>query len=158
MRLPLTQNCPKYCMGKVSRIPTIGDYTIFFNSLFFVLYSDWGVEFGKGIRTQHLKEKDYIVVARQHYLRKMRHNRSLNNGNLIHPELQPIERCWGILKNEVARHCDFTLENLKRQLECAFDKITSETCQRIIKKVRSVEERFWDEDARLDREQENLAL
>ena len=34
MRLPLTQNCPKYCMGKVSRIPTIGDYTIFFNSLF----------------------------------------------------------------------------------------------------------------------------
>ncbi len=26
-------------MGKVSRIPTIGDYTIFFNSLFFVLYS-----------------------------------------------------------------------------------------------------------------------
>ena len=27
-------------MGKVSRIPTIGDYTIFFNSLFFVLYSD----------------------------------------------------------------------------------------------------------------------
>ena len=42
MRLPLTQNCPKYCMGKVSRIPTIGDYTIFFNSLFFVLYSDVG--------------------------------------------------------------------------------------------------------------------
>ena len=28
-------------MGKVSRIPTIGDYTIFFNSLFFVLYSDY---------------------------------------------------------------------------------------------------------------------
>ena len=27
-------------MGKVSRIPTIGDYTIFFNSLFFVLYSE----------------------------------------------------------------------------------------------------------------------
>ena len=41
MRLPLTQNCPKYCMGKVSRISTIGDYTIFFNSLFFVLYSDY---------------------------------------------------------------------------------------------------------------------
>ena len=29
----------------------------------------WGFEFGKGTRTQHLKEKDYIVVARQHYLR-----------------------------------------------------------------------------------------
>ncbi len=31
----------------------------------------WGFEFGKGIRTQHLKEKDYIIVARQSYLRKM---------------------------------------------------------------------------------------
>jgi transposase len=291
----------------------------------------WGFEFGKGIRTQHLKEKDYIVVARQHYLRKMRENRSSSSGKLIrpevyldesyvnknhsndlvwyssedgpwiqkptgkgerliimnaitadgwvpeakvvfkstrktgdyhgqmngdlfqkwfvekllpnipkaslivmdnasyhnvladysaptptcskekirtwleankipckddclkvelveilrkiapeptyaidviarqhghevvrtppyHPELQPIETCWGILKNEVARHCDFTLDNLKRQLEHAFDKITAETCQRIIKKVRSVEKRFWDEDARLDREQESLRL
>lgn len=34
-----------------------------------------------------------------------------------HPELQPMEMRWGILKNEVARHCDFTLENLKRQLQ-----------------------------------------
>ena len=75
-----------------------------------------------------------------------------------HPELQPIETCWGILKNEVARHYDFTLENLKRQLNHAFDKITAVTCQRIIKKVRSVEERFWEEDARLDQAQENLIL
>jgi transposase len=75
-----------------------------------------------------------------------------------HPELQPIEMCWGILKNEVARHCDFTLENLKYQLEHAFDKITAETCQRIIKKVRSVEKRFWEEDARLDQAQENPIL
>jgi transposase len=75
-----------------------------------------------------------------------------------HPELQPIEMCWGILKNEVARHCDFTLENLKRQLEDTFEKITAETCQRIIKKVRSIEERFWEEDARLDQAQENLIL
>ena len=291
----------------------------------------WGFEFGKGIRTQHLKEKDYIVLARQRYLRKMRSNRSLSSGKLIrpevyldesyvnknhsndwvwysneespwiqkptgkgerliimnaitqdgwvpeakvvfkstrktgdyhgqmngdlfqkwfveklvpnipkaslivmdnatyhniladdsapiptcskgkirtwleanhipckddclkvelveilrkmapeptykidviarqhghevvrtppyHPELQPIETCCGILKNEVARHCDFTLENLKRQLDHAFDKITAVTCQRIIKKVRSVEERFWEEDARLDQAQENPIL
>ena len=75
-----------------------------------------------------------------------------------HPELQPIEMCWGILKNEVARHCDFTLDNLKCQLEHAFEKITSTTCQRIIKKVRSVEDRFWEEDARLDEKQGNLIL
>ena len=75
-----------------------------------------------------------------------------------HPELQPIETCWGILKNEVARHCDFTLDNLKRQLEHAFDKITATTCQGIIHKVRSVEDRFWEEDAKLDEQQENSTL
>ncbi len=75
-----------------------------------------------------------------------------------HPELQPIETCWGILKNEVARHCDFTLSNLKIQLEQAFDKITATTCQGIINKVRSVEDRFWEEDAQLDKQQENSIL
>ena len=28
----------------------------------------WGFEFGKGTRTQHLKEKDHVVAARQRYL------------------------------------------------------------------------------------------
>jgi transposase len=91
------------------------------------------------------------VIARQH-------GHEVVRTPPYHPELQPIETCWGILKNEVARHCDFTLENLKRQLDHAFDKITAVTCQRIIKKVRSVEERFWEEDARLDQAQENLIL
>ena len=67
-----------------------------------------------------------------------------------HPELQPIETCWGVLKNEVARHCDFTMNNLKLQLEQAFEKVTAETCQSIIKKVRSIEDRFWREDALMD--------
>lgn len=75
-----------------------------------------------------------------------------------HPELQPIEICWGVLKNEVARHCDFTLNNLKIQLEQAFDKITATTCQGIINKVRSVEDRFWEDDAKLDEQQENPIL
>jgi transposase len=75
-----------------------------------------------------------------------------------HPELQPIEICWGVLKNEVARHCDFTLNNLKIQLEQAFDKITATICQGIINKVRSVEDRFWEDDAKLDEQQENPIL
>ena len=29
-----------------------------------------------------------------------------------HPELQPIEICWGVLKNYIAKNCDFTMENL----------------------------------------------
>lgn len=75
-----------------------------------------------------------------------------------HPELQPIERCWGIVKNEVARHCDFTMDNLKLQLDNAFEKVTAKTCQKIIKKIRSIEDTFWEEDAKFDEKQENLLL
>ncbi|MCK5266840.1 MAG: hypothetical protein KAR07_01615, partial [Spirochaetes bacterium] len=35
----------------------------------------WGFEFGKGTRTQHLKEKDHVIAARQRYLREKRNNR-----------------------------------------------------------------------------------
>ena len=47
----------------------------------------WGFEFGKGTRTQHLKEKDSIVVARQHYLRRMRQNRIASGNRVIRPEV-----------------------------------------------------------------------
>lgn len=69
-----------------------------------------------------------------------------------HPELQPIEICWGIVKNEVARHCDFTIDNLMKQLESAFEQVTSEVCQKVIKKIRSIEDAFWEEDAKLDKD------
>jgi transposase len=39
-----------------------------------------------------------------------------------HPELQPIEICWGVTKNHVARNCDFTVKNLIKQLDCGFNK------------------------------------
>ena len=35
----------------------------------------WGFEFGKGTRSQHLKEKDHVIAARQRYLREKRNNR-----------------------------------------------------------------------------------
>ena len=91
------------------------------------------------------------VIARQH-------GHEVIRTPPYHPELQPIEICWGILKNEVARHCDFTLDNLKLQVEDAFDKITATTCQGIINKIRSVEDRFWEEDAKMDEKQENSIL
>jgi transposase len=71
-----------------------------------------------------------------------------------HPELQPIEICWGVLKNEIARHCDFTMKNLETQLENAFNKVTGETCRKIIKKIREVEDKFWIEDALIERNAE----
>ena len=67
-----------------------------------------------------------------------------------HPELQPIETCWGVVKNQVARNCDFTMANLIVQLENAFNKVTSKTCSGLVKKVCKIEDRFWNEDAFLD--------
>jgi len=67
-----------------------------------------------------------------------------------HPELQPIEICWGITKNEVARNSDFTMKNLELQLKNSFLKVTQTTCQKIIKKIRKIEDKFWDDDKKLE--------
>jgi len=48
----------------------------------------WGFEFGQGVRTQHLKEKDRVIAARQRYLREMRSNRVPGKGtDTIRPEV-----------------------------------------------------------------------
>jgi transposase len=67
-----------------------------------------------------------------------------------HPELQPIELCWGIVKNHIARNCDFTLSNLNHQLEDGFAKVDAETCIKIIKKIKKTEDQFWNEDMEFD--------
>ena len=63
-----------------------------------------------------------------------------------HPELQPIETCWGIVKNYMADHCDFTMKNFREQLPFAFAKVTSRTCKSLIAKVVKQEEKYWTED------------
>ena len=68
-----------------------------------------------------------------------------------HPELQPIRRhVGGIVKNEIARNCDFTMNNLIQQLKNAFGKVTAKTCTGLINKTRDVEDAFWLDDATLD--------
>lgn len=67
-----------------------------------------------------------------------------------HPELQPIETCWGVVKNHVAKKCDFTMNNLIEQLNLGFDKVTAKTCTEIIAKVRKIEDDFWIEDLKMD--------
>jgi len=50
--------------------------------------SRWGFEFGQGTRSQHLKEKDHVIAARQHYIRKKRNNRAPGgDANTIRPEV-----------------------------------------------------------------------
>lgn len=68
-----------------------------------------------------------------------------------HPELQPIETCWAVVKNQIARKSKFTMAHLLEQLDEAFESVTEETCSGLIKKVRKVEDKFWTEDVRLDR-------
>ena len=68
-----------------------------------------------------------------------------------HPELQPIETCWGVVKNHMARNCDFTLHNLTHQLENGFAKVTAKTCAGTIEKVKEKEDRFWKEDIEKDK-------
>lgn len=51
-----------------------------------------------------------------------------------HPELQPIETCWGVVANHIAKNCDFTMKNLTKQLDAGFKKVTRETCTKIVKK------------------------
>ncbi len=67
-----------------------------------------------------------------------------------HPELQPIETCWGVVKNYMARHCDFTMKNLIKQLDNGFDIVSAKTCKKIIAKVRKIEDNFWESDIRSD--------
>ena len=68
-----------------------------------------------------------------------------------HPELQPIEVCWGITKNHIGKNnSDFTMVNLHAQLEAGFAKVTAETCKGLIKKIRATEDKFWKEDYELD--------
>ena len=63
-----------------------------------------------------------------------------------HPELQPIETCWAVVKNHVAQHNDFTMKKVSVLLEEGFEKVTKNVCQKLIKKVYLEEEKFWNED------------
>ncbi len=44
-----------------------------------------------------------------------------------HPELHPIEKCWAVMKQYMAKHCDFTFKGLHKDLERAWTKATSRT-------------------------------
>ena len=67
-----------------------------------------------------------------------------------HPELQPIETCWAVVKNHMADNCDFTMTGLRKRLPEAFSKVSSDTCKEIIAKVFDQEEKYWSEDEKLD--------
>ena len=67
-----------------------------------------------------------------------------------HPELQPIETCWAVVKNYMADNCDFTMKGLRNRLPEAFLKVTPQTCKDIIDKIIKQENKYWSEDEKLD--------
>lgn len=66
-----------------------------------------------------------------------------------HPELQPIEICWAVVKGYVAKHNDFTMKNVKELLEQGFNKVDKQTISGILKTVKKKEDTFWVEDSKL---------
>lgn len=76
-----------------------------------------------------------------------KHGHSILRTPPYHPELQPIETCWAIVKNHVARNNDCTMKKVRILLEEGFEKVTAKTCQKLIKKVKMQEDAFWVEDA-----------
>jgi transposase len=79
-----------------------------------------------------------------------KHSLSILRTPPYHPELQPIETCWAVVKNYMADNCDFTMAGLRARLPDAFAKITPDTCKEIIAKIIEQEDRYWSEDERLD--------
>lgn len=69
-----------------------------------------------------------------------------------HPELQPIETCWAVVKNHMAGNCDFTMAGMRSRLPEAFSKVTPQTVREIIAKVVLQEDKYWSEDEKLDQE------
>jgi len=69
-----------------------------------------------------------------------------------HPELQPIEHVWGIVKSNIAatQTGAFRMKSLQERLEPAFDKVTPAMCKNIFLHVRKEEERYWKVDEKLD--------
>lgn len=63
-----------------------------------------------------------------------------------HPELQPIETCWAVVKRYVAAHNDCTMAKVHQLLEEGFSKVTDYTVKGILKKIRQHEDNFWKED------------
>lgn len=64
-----------------------------------------------------------------------------------HPELQPIETCWAIIKRHIAQHNDFTMKKVWLLLDEGFEKVKRDTCQKLIQKVRLQEDTYWEEDS-----------
>ena len=69
-----------------------------------------------------------------------------------HPELNPIELVWAIVKNECARllRTGTQFKEVRQHLETAFARLSPTTCQKLYETVRQTEATYWKLDEELD--------
>jgi hypothetical protein len=70
-----------------------------------------------------------------------------------HPSTQSFNQlnsAGELLKIHIGRNCNFTLLNLKLQLENGFDKVDASTCKKIISRIKNREDKFWNDDMLFD--------
>lgn len=69
-----------------------------------------------------------------------------------HPELNPIESVWGIVKNDCGRKLreGIKFTEVRGHLENALNNITSDMCQKLYKKIVQKEDEYWKADVEID--------
>lgn len=69
-----------------------------------------------------------------------------------HPELNPIELVWAVVKNQCAKKLrnGLSFKEVLANLQDAFDNFPEQTCQSIYEHVREIEGKFWEVDLELD--------
>jgi hypothetical protein len=69
-----------------------------------------------------------------------------------HPELNPIELIWAIVKNECGRllRQGVKFPEVREHLQAAFHNITAATCDKLYQKIQRQEESYWTTDMELD--------
>lgn len=69
-----------------------------------------------------------------------------------HPELNPIELVWAIIKNECGRllRQGVRFSEVREHLERALEKITAATCDKVYDNILQQEQVYWDADMAID--------
>lgn len=91
---------------------------------------------------RHKPKKEYVVdrmlEEHGHYVLRL---------PAYHCDLNPIENIWGILKNDVSRNnTTFKLNDMKRLVDEAIDRITIEQIKNTFEHVRKTEKAYWEKD------------
>lgn len=77
-----------------------------------------------------------------------------------HPELNPIEMVWAIVKNHCGRllRNGTTFKQVRQSLENAFNNITPDTCSGLFNKIKEKELEYWNTDLQIDNLDDNINL